>query len=421
MGFFKKILKDVAGDYVPDVILNKVIKDDDDDDEDDEELDDEEEDIDDDEEEEISARKKRKSNVLNTPPPPAVPVPQESLSVMVAVNGESYGPYEKVTLIDMIKNGSLTRETYVYIQGMSEWRAAKDVPQVSVLFAPAVPKPAAPPVPWSNPTPPPTPAPAAPTQSNNGFSAKLNSLIESAVADGEISDLERQVLVRNAQAEGVAMDEFVMVLEARLYERRQELMRIQKEEERKAQPQVVHMPAPAAAPAPGATPKQNAASKCLHCGAPVKQLATSCPECGYEYPVGMGGNQGTASERLAIAIEKARAKAVEDKNKSKGLNPFSMYKSLVDGSFQKNPLSDAHAVAIKNFPVPNNKVDILDLFTTCATNSKSGLMTPADEKPIATAYKKKASEILLKARIVLKDDPELLQNIESIAKDYKIK
>lgn len=263
MGFFKKILKDVAGDYVPDAILNKVIKDDADKDYDDEEeeldeeeLDeeelDEEEDIEDDEEEETSDRKKSKSNVLNTPPPPAVPVPQESLSVMVAVNGESYGPYEKVTLIDMIQNGSLTRETYVYMQGMSEWRAAKDVPRVSVLFAPVVPKPAAPPVPWSNPASAPAPEPA---QSTNGFSTKLNSLIESAVADGEISDLERQVLVRNAQAEGVAMDEFVMVLEARLYERRQELMRMQKEQERKVRPQVVHVQAPLAAPAPAAAPK----------------------------------------------------------------------------------------------------------------------------------------------------------------------
>lgn len=403
MGFFKKILKDVAGDYVPDAILNRVIKDDGD------------KDYDDDEEKETSHHKKNKSNVLNTPPPPAVPLPQESLSVMVAVNGESYGPYEKVTLIDMIQNGSLTRETYVYMQGMSEWRAAKDLPQVSALFAPAVPKPAAPPVPWSNPDSAPAPAPAAPAQSTNGFSAKLNSLIESAVADGEISDLERQVLVRNAQAEGVAMDEFVMVLEARLYERRQELVRMQKEEERKTRPQVVHVPSPAA------TPKQNASTKCPHCGAPVKQLVTSCPECGNEYPLGMGGNQGTASERLAVAIEKARAKAIEDSNKSKGLNLFSMYKSIYDGSLRKNPLSDAHAVAIRNFPVPNNKVDILDLFSTCATNSKSGIMTPADEKPIAAAYKKKASEILMKARIVLKDDPDLLQNIESIAKDYKIK
>ncbi|MDE5658110.1 MAG: hypothetical protein K2I25_03555, partial [Muribaculaceae bacterium] len=68
MGFFKKILKDVAGDYVPDAILNRVIKDDGD------------KDYDDDEEKETSNHKKSKSNVLNTPPPPAVPLPQESLS-----------------------------------------------------------------------------------------------------------------------------------------------------------------------------------------------------------------------------------------------------------------------------------------------------------------------------------------------------
>lgn len=223
MGFLKKMIKNVAGnvigDYLPDSITGTVA---------DEFINEAAGDVVDKAVDKSvdKAADSLRHNPLRTPPPPAVPVPAESLSVLVAVNGTTYGPYEKATLIEMIQQGSLTRDTYVYIEGMSEWRQAGQVAKVAALFAPEIPRPAAPPVPWAN------PAPAAPAATpaagnSNGFSEKLNALIASAVADGEISDLERQVLIRNAQAESVAMDEFVMVLEARLYERRQELSRMQ--------------------------------------------------------------------------------------------------------------------------------------------------------------------------------------------------
>lgn len=415
MGLLKKMIKNVAGnvigDYLPDSITGTVA---------DKLINEAAGDVVDkavDKSVDKAADSLRR-NPLRTPPPPVVPAPAESLSVLVAVNGTTYGPYEKATLIEMIQQGSLTRDTYVYIEGMSEWRPAGQVGKVATLFAPEIPRPAAPPVPWAN------PAPAAPAATpaagnSNGFSEKLNALIASAVADGEISDLERQVLIRNAQAEGVAMDEFVMVLEARLYERRQELSRMQKQEQSAAEAAKL---AAMRAAAPASSPqKRNALDRCPHCNAPVKQLATSCPECGYEYPVGMAGNQGTASERLARKIEEAREKAENAPKKGNGL--LSMYISSLNGSIYHDKVTDAQAMAIKNFPVPTNKTDILDLFTTCATNSQYSWMMNSDkmEKTIAKAYKNKAVEILIKARIVLKGDPGLLREIEETASKFKIK
>lgn len=412
MGFLKKMIKNVAGnvigDYLPDSITGTVA---------DKVINEAAGDVVDKAVDKTvdKAADSLRRNPLRTPPPPAVPAPAESLSVLVAVNGQTYGPYEKATLIEMIQQGSLTRDTFVYIQGMSEWCPAGQVAQVAVLFAPEIPRPAAPPVPWANPAPAATP----PAGNSNGFSEKLNALIASAVADGEISDLERQVLIRNAQAEGVAMDEFVMVLEARLYERRQELSRMQKQEQSAAEAAKLAAMR-AAAPAPSSQ-KRNALDRCPHCNAPVKQLATSCPECGYEYPVGMAGNQGTASERLARKIEEAREKAENAPKKGNGL--LNMYISSLNGSIYHDKVTDAQAMAIKNFPVPTNKTDILDLFTTCATNSQYSWMMNSDkmEKTIAKAYKNKAVEVLIKARIVLKDDPELLREIEETASKFKIK
>jgi hypothetical protein len=54
------------------------------------------------------------------------------------------------------------------------------------------------------------------------YSEKLEKLIELALADGVLTEKEKQVLLKNAEAEGVDPDEFEMVLEARLYEKTQQ-------------------------------------------------------------------------------------------------------------------------------------------------------------------------------------------------------
>jgi hypothetical protein len=53
------------------------------------------------------------------------------------------------------------------------------------------------------------------------YSEKLEKLIEHALADGVLTDKKRQVLFKNAEAEGIDLDEFEMVLDARLFERKQ--------------------------------------------------------------------------------------------------------------------------------------------------------------------------------------------------------
>lgn len=50
------------------------------------------------------------------------------------------------------------------------------------------------------------------------YNEKLEQLIEAALMDGVLTEKEKQVLFKNAQAMGVDLDEFEMVLNARLYE-----------------------------------------------------------------------------------------------------------------------------------------------------------------------------------------------------------
>ena len=46
---------------------------------------------------------------------------------------------------------------------------------------------------------------------------ELEQLIEFALADGELTDKERAVLTRKAQEAGVDLDEFEMILDAKLH------------------------------------------------------------------------------------------------------------------------------------------------------------------------------------------------------------
>lgn len=324
---------------------------------------------------------------LETPPPPAVPK-FESMSVMVAVNGETYGPYEKNTLVEMIGNGSLTQDTYVFIEGMTEWKKAGEVEQVAGLFGQRAPLPPAPPQPWANSQ----NMDKDSSNSDNTLSARLNKLIDAAIADGEISDLERQVLIRNAQEEGVAMDEFVMVLEARLYEQRKKLT--QHEEEKRQRAEALKVQQQAVQNNRQATSmrtENKPATKCPHCGAPIKALASCCPECGHDY---VGVSNGTAWEKLQKQIMEIELREEPKKN---------FWASLADSKSGKIKR------VIKEFPIPTSKEELVGFLVSCATLSESN-----------SAYKTKAQQVLLKARIVLKDDRDTLDQMEEIAKRYKI-
>ncbi|MDR1883120.1 MAG: SPFH domain-containing protein [Prevotella sp.] len=70
----------------------------------------------------------------NMPPPP----PQ--IQYNVSVNGQTTGPFNWQQLQQMAQNGQLTRNTYVWKQGMANWELAGAVQELNSLFG-AVPPP----------------------------------------------------------------------------------------------------------------------------------------------------------------------------------------------------------------------------------------------------------------------------------------
>jgi membrane protease subunit (stomatin/prohibitin family) len=89
-----------------------------------------------------------------TPPPApgAAPPPPPVAQFHVVVNGQQAGPYDMNALRQYAAAGQVTRETMVWKQGMANWLAAAQVPELGALFA------APPPMPGTPPPPPPPPA-----------------------------------------------------------------------------------------------------------------------------------------------------------------------------------------------------------------------------------------------------------------------
>lgn len=86
------------------------------------------------------------------------------------------------------------------------------------------------------------------------YSSELNTLIELALADGILTEKERRILIKRANDEGVDIDEFQMVLEAKLFE-------FQKKTQ--------------------ANSKKNNIIRCPHCNDVIPALSRICPSCDY--------------------------------------------------------------------------------------------------------------------------------------------
>ena len=71
-------------------------------------------------------------------PPMPGSVPQ--VSYMVGVNGQQFGPCDWNQLQQMVQQGQLTHQTYVWKQGMPQWQLAGEVQELTPLFQGSVPQ-----------------------------------------------------------------------------------------------------------------------------------------------------------------------------------------------------------------------------------------------------------------------------------------
>lgn len=249
-----------------------------------------------------------------------------------------------------------------------------------------------PPAPKPQMTPPPAPQPSQSGNSEGIYGNYIEHLIDMALADGELTEKEKQVLFKKAEAAGIDLDEFEMVLDARLYERQKASQTVQPTTQ-------------------GAAPKSEKygdVRKCPTCGAIVESFTTRCPDCGHEF-----SNIGTVS---SFNLLSSKLEALE--NKKKG----TLWGAIKDQSIEKQKVS-----LINGFPVPTTKEDILEFVSMATPLAKpatkfllfSGLDN--EQYDIAKAWKAKCEQVIMKARFSMKEDKSTLAEIENYAQELKIK
>lgn len=192
------------------------------------------------------------------------------------------------------------------------------------------------------------------------YNERLEQLIDAALADGELTEKEKQILFKKAQEMGVDLDEFEMVLDGRL-------VKLKKAEEEKAK---------------SSAPKSNKlgdVKKCPSCGAIVQSYQGVCSECGY-------------------AFENIEANAV-----------VSELSSLLRKTNDPQKMTGI----IDTYPVPMDKGALIAFITWLRPQSFDL------NNPLVESYSKKYDECISKARLAFSTDKDFLPLIEQYEKDKK--
>ncbi len=222
------------------------------------------------------------------------------------------------------------------------------------------------------------------------YDPRLEQLINAALADGVLTEKEKQVLYKKAEALGIDLDEFEMVLDAKLYEK-----------QHKPTSTTAHQSAPK-------SEKYGDVRKCPSCGAIVESFTAVCPDCDYQFT-----NVGTVSSFTSLS------KKLEELSKSISGGFFSYF---TDAGIVEKKKS-----VIANFPIPTTKEDILEFLIMAKplaikTKKWYQLENREDEHvKLRSSWRAKCEQVIIKARFSLKNDPETLAQIEQIAKELNIK
>lgn len=210
------------------------------------------------------------------------------------------------------------------------------------------------------------------------YNEKIETLIKAALADGTLTEKEKQVLFKRAQEEGIDLDEFEMVLDARLVE--------------------LQKTANAATSAPKST-KYGDVRKCPTCGALVPALAVSCAECGFEFSsIEASSSAQTLSKKIAEIKETA------SKRKNERPTQTSSIKDVFLGNDIDIDANEQIISLVENFPVPNSKDDLFDL-----------IMFLKGED----VYDKKYKECLNRAKLLYPTDPLFIKIMEQNKEEKK--
>ncbi len=211
---------------------------------------------------------------------------------------------------------------------------------------------------------------------------EIENLINMALADGEVTDKERAIILRKAESLGLDKDEIEMILDGRI-----SLMNKTQLNPPDQQPQ---------------TTKEGEIKKCPACGSPVKSFKIKCDDCGHEF---RGSKVLSSKARLYQELAKA-----ETEERSR---PLSLIEKFEPERFYQERIDSRKASIISSFPIPNNKEDILEFFNLSIQESlKTG--GRYDNGKLRSAWKTKSAVLRSKIALKMSDD----SHAQTLIKEY---
>ena len=233
---------------------------------------------------------------------------------------------------------------------------------------------------------------------------EIENLINMALADGEVSEKERAIILRKAESLGIDKDEVEMILDGRIA-----LIR----KEQNSTQQIFY----------SKSNKEGDLKKCPSCGAPVQSFATKCSDCGHEFR----STESTDSikaffNRLQLIVEEENNRSHESTGLDKLIGTDHTLK--IEQRIYQRQIS-----LISSFPVTNNKEDILEFLILAIPEATKKLSfwakmsgtIESHKGELRKAYLSKCEQIIMKARFAMKEDRKTLEEIEYLAKQLKIK
>ena len=233
------------------------------------------------------------------------------------------------------------------------------------------------------------------------LSKEFEEIVEAALADGVLTDKERAVLHKRAQAEGVDPDELDIVLDGRLAK-----MKRSEDWLRPAPPQNL------------ANQKLGNIVKCPNCGAQVKGGSAVCTECGYAFSnVSANGS----AEKLQAKLDEFNRRQ-EQRADSRGVASSLMHGigTAFGGDIKTYK---AKMDIISTFPVPNTRADLLEFLTMLqaranATGPRNG-MGSANMEDLSYAYWLLYTNCINKAKLSFPNDNDFQYYFQTYEKQLQ--
>jgi hypothetical protein len=211
----------------------------------------------------------------------------------------------------------------------------------------------------------------------------IEKLINIALADGDVTEKERGIILRKAESLGIDKDEVEMILDGKI-------AMMKKEQASNYNVQKSN--------------KEGDLKKCPSCGAPVQSFTSTCSDCGHVF--------------TNVKANSTVQKLFEELQKIEHLESTIMTHSFLDkldsnGYKKRLAISNRQSSLISTFPIPNAKEDLLEFISlavaesTKATNDQ-GLGANDGSDLIKKTWITKGEQALIKAKLICRDDSKTI-------------